>query len=87
MVAGGSYFLGAFGRLYVTTEEITPADGGKLYDKIMPTLLQSALPEILIGVVIVLVLSASMSTLASLVITSSSTLTIDLIEPMKREIY
>lgn len=86
VVAGGSYFLGAFGRLYVTTEEITPADGGKLmYDKIMPTLLQSALPEILIGVVIVLVLSASMSTLASLVITSSSTLTIDLIEPMKKE--
>ena len=40
----------------------------------------STLPDILIGVVIVLVLSASMSTLSSLVLTSSSTLTIDLIK-------
>lgn len=87
VVAGGSYFLGAFGRLFVTTEEITPVGGGKLmYDKIMPTLLQSALPEILIGIVIVLVLSASMSTLSSLVLTSSSTLVLDLIKPrMKNE--
>lgn len=86
IVAGGSYFLGAFGRLYVKPGEITPEGGGKLiYDKIMPSLLQSALPEILIGIVIVLVLSASMSTLASLVITSSSTLTIDLIEPASKK--
>jgi SSS family solute:Na+ symporter len=35
---------------------------------------------VLIGVVIMLVLSASMSTLASLVLTSSSTLTIDLVK-------
>ena len=38
-----------------------------------------ALPDILIAVVVVLVLSASMSTLSSLVIASSSTLTIDLL--------
>ncbi len=37
------------------------------------------LPDILIGIVIVLVLSASMSTLSSLVLTSSSTLTLDFI--------
>ena len=40
----------------------------------------STLPDLLIGLVIVLVLSASMSTLSSLVLTSSSTLTIDLIK-------
>ncbi len=86
IVAGGSYFLGAFGRLYVKPEDITPEGGGKLiYDKIIPSLLQSALPEILIGIVIVLVLSASMSTLSSLVITSSSTLTLDLIEPAAKK--
>ena len=39
----------------------------------------SGLPDILIAVVVVLVLSASMSTLSSLVIASSSTLTIDLL--------
>ena len=47
----------------------------------IPTLLQTALPDLLIGLVVVLVLSASMSTLSSLVLTSSSTLTIDLIRP------
>ena len=77
IVAGGCYFLGGFGRLFDT-----PAihDGDKvLYDAIIPSML-STLPDALIGVVIMLVLSASMSTLASLVLTSSSTLTIDLIK-------
>ena len=37
------------------------------------------LPDALIGLVVLLVLSASMSTLASLVLTSSSTMTLDLI--------
>ena len=41
-----------------------------------------SLPEILIGIVVILVLSASMSTLSSLVLTSSSTLTLDLINPL-----
>ena len=40
----------------------------------------SSLPDILIGIVVVLVLSASMSTLASLVLTSSSTLTLDFLK-------
>ena len=82
VVAGGSYFLGGFGRLYTTPEAITnPATGKLVYDSIIPTMLQSALPDILMGIVVVLVLSASMSTLSSLVLTSSSTLTIDMIKP------
>jgi SSS family solute:Na+ symporter len=40
----------------------------------------SKLPDILIGIVVVLVLSASMSTLSSLVLTSSSTMTLDLLK-------
>ena len=40
----------------------------------------SGLPTILIAIVIVLVLAASMSTLSSLVLTSSSTLTLDFIK-------
>ena len=51
------------------------------YDTIIPMML-SSLPDILIGIVIVLVLSASMSTLSSLVLTSSSTLTLDFIKPL-----
>lgn len=72
VVSGGCYFLGGFGRLY--SDKVNIAVDG--YDAIIPAML-STLPDILIGIVIVLVLSASMSTLSSLVLTSSSTITID----------
>lgn len=75
IVAGGCYFLGGFGRLFSTPEEVA-ANG---YDSIIPTML-SGLPTILIAVVVILVLSASMSTLSSLVLASSSTLTLDFIK-------
>jgi len=78
VVAGGCYFLGGFGRLF-DTEAIHNADGSVIYDAIIPSML-STLPDILVGIVIVLVLSASMSTLSSLVLTSSSTLTLDVIK-------
>ena len=79
IVAGGSYFLGGFGRLYADQVAMNPATGAPVYDSVVPSML-STLPDLLIGLVIVLVLSASMSTLSSLVLTSSSTLTIDLIK-------
>ncbi|MGN0689460.1 MAG: sodium:solute symporter [Oscillospiraceae bacterium] len=84
IVAGGSYFMGGFGRLFVNAEDIT-VNGKLAYDVIVPTMLNDTLPEILIGVVVVLVLSASMSTLSSLVLTSSSTLTIDMIKPFMKK--
>ncbi|MBQ1815884.1 MAG: sodium:solute symporter, partial [Ruminococcus sp.] len=73
VVAGGCYFLGGFGRLF----DVDVAANG--FDAIIPEML-SGLPDLLIAVVVILVLSASMSTLSSLVIASSSTLTIDLIK-------
>ncbi len=79
VVAGGCYFLGGFGRLFSSALNVQgdmPAGG---YDAIIPQML-SNLSDILIGIVIILVLSASMSTLSSLVLASSSTLTIDLIK-------
>ncbi len=79
VVAGGSYFLGGFGRLYASQIEYNPTTGAPVFDSIVPTML-SSLPDALIGIVIVLVLSASMSTLSSLVLTSSSTLTLDVIK-------
>ena len=75
VVAGGCYFLGGFGRLY--SEQVDVAKDG--FDSIIPTMLSNLSPA-LITLVVILVLSASMSTLSSLVITSSSTLTIDLIK-------
>ncbi len=73
IVAGGCYFLGGFGRLY----DIDVASMG--YDAIIPAMIERLAP-ILIAIVVILVLSASMSTLSSLVLASSSTLTLDLIK-------
>ncbi len=78
IVAGGCYFLGGFGRLF-DTAAIYKEDGSVAFDMIVPQML-STLPDLLIGIVIVLVLSASMSTLSSLVMTSSSTLTLDFLK-------
>ena len=77
VVAGGSYFLGGFARLF--GDKATYVDGQLQFDSLIPGML-STLPDLLIGIVVVLVLSASMSTLSSLVMTSSSTLTLDLIK-------
>ncbi len=74
VVAGGCYFLGGFGRLFGDKVDVA-AEG---FDAIIPAMLVDLSP-VLIAVVVILVLSASMSTLSSLVLTSSSTLTLDFI--------
>ena len=79
IVAGGCYFLGGFGRLFADKMEIINGLPGGSYDSVIPTML-SGLPDLLIALVVILVLSASMSTLSSLVLTSSSTFTLDLIK-------
>lgn len=82
VIAGGSYFLGGFARLIDVNAVSTAAADGTvsiMYDSIMPTLLQN-LPDLLMGILIVLVMSASMSTLSSLVLTSSSTFTLDFLK-------
>ena len=76
VVAGGCYFLGGFGRLFGMPPAL--ADGRLNFDAIVPSMLVT-LPDVIIALVVLLVLSASMSTLASLVLTSSSTMTLDLI--------
>ena len=77
IVSGGCYFLGSFGRLF-PEPAFSPDKHKYAYDSIVPSMLE-ILPDILIALVVLLVLSASMSTLASLVLTSSSTMTLDLI--------
>lgn len=83
IVAGGCYFLGGFGKLYFN--EMTAGgfltEKGVLFDKVVPTMLSDLAP-VIVALIIVLVLSASMSTLSSLVLTSSSTLTLDVINPV-----
>ena len=83
VVAGGCYFLGGFGRLFVDAGEGGAPKGG--FDGIVPSMMGELSP-FLFAIVLVLVLSASMSTLSSLVLTSSSVFTIDLIKPFKKDL-
>ncbi|MBE6707799.1 MAG: sodium:solute symporter [Ruminococcaceae bacterium] len=83
VVAGGCYFLGGFGRLFGDIVERNPETGAVIYDSIIPGMLKG-LPDVVIGIVLILVVSASMSTLSSLVLTSSSTLTLDMIVPASK---
>lgn len=76
LVAGGCYFLGGFGRLF--DSPALYVDGKMAFDSIVPSMLIT-LNDAIIGLVVLLVLAASMSTLAGLVLTSSSTMTLDLI--------
>jgi len=78
VVAGGCYFIGSFGRLYEGIVERN-ALGEVIFDSIIPNIL-SGFSEIMIGLIVVLVFAASISTLSSLVMASSSTLTLDFIK-------
>lgn len=82
VVSGGCYFLGGFGRLFGAE---TLPNGRLDFDSVVPSMLVT-LPDVIIILVILLVLSASMSTLASLVLTSSSTMTLDLIYRDKKSL-
>lgn len=77
LIAGGAYFVGSFGRLFfLYNNAASPSNP----DMVMPMILEWALPEVLYGLIIILVLSASMSTLSSLVLVSGSAITLDLVK-------
>lgn len=76
VIAGGSYFIGAFGRLF--WEEEKP-----VFDMLVPNMITKALPDVLIGLVLLMVLSASISSLASLALTAGSTFAVDLVEGIR----
>ncbi len=71
IVGCGAYFIGSMITRFV--DEVP--DGN--YDKLIPTMLVENLPSALLGLIIVLLFSASMSTLAALTLSSSSTVAVD----------
>jgi SSS family solute:Na+ symporter len=81
IISGGCYLLGGFGRLFDSPAMHAGGDlsGAVVYDAVIPEML-SKFPDLLIGVVIVLVFAASISTLSSLVMASASTLTLDFLK-------
>lgn len=89
IIGASAYFTGALGRLFFIDQEtgipIMPGATGAspnngIADMVIPNMLEKALPAALMGIIIVLILSASMSTLASLVLVSSSTISIDFVK-------
>jgi len=80
IIGVGAYGVGSIGHLYFDTLPVDPATGQATVDLIIPTIVQTALPEAAAVLIILLILSASMSTLSSLVLISSSALTIDLLK-------
>jgi SSS family solute:Na+ symporter/sodium/proline symporter len=75
LVGGAAYFVGTFGRLFLNN---TMPEAGS--DAIMPEVMKVALPTSLMGLILVLILAASMSTLSSLVLVSSSSISMDLVK-------
>lgn len=80
LIGGVAYFTGATARVFLSPENAPAAfEGGKpLFDALMPELLANVIPDSLSVLMLLLVLSASMSTLAALVLISSSSLVKDL---------
>jgi len=74
IVGGIAYLLGAFGP--VVLNNTLPEAG---YDAVIPTMINATMPDAIMGLIVVVLLAASMSTLASLVMSSSSAIAIDLI--------
>jgi len=84
IIGCGAYFIGSFGRVVLNNQ--LPEAGG--YDAVVPSMLIEAfggsiVSNILLSLILLLVLSASMSTLSSIVLTSSSAITVDLLEEYK----
>jgi SSS family solute:Na+ symporter len=75
-----AYFSGSFSRLLLTPANAPGAFAGgrPVFDALVPELLAKAVPPSLIIFIMLLILSASMSTLAALVLISSSSVAKDL---------
>ncbi len=89
LVAGGGYFIGSLCYRYFSFEQLNnpDAEGFIAQDYIVPNMLaKSNLPSVLLGVVLVLLIAASVSTLCSVTLTASSTLTIDFIKHFKKDL-
>jgi solute:Na+ symporter, SSS family len=81
LIGGVAYFIGSTTRIFITPEATPEAFimGAPIADRLMPELLTNVIPEALSVVILLLILSASMSTLAALVLISSSSFSKDFV--------
>ena len=80
LITFGGYFTGITGRLLLNNQK------PESFDMIVPQIISQALPTWVSAIIFVLIISASMSTLASLVLASSSAIAVDLIKGMKPDL-
>jgi SSS family solute:Na+ symporter len=79
VIGFSAYLVGTSAHVFFTPDSLPKTASGAInFDLIVPLLLTRLLPELLLAVILLLVLSASMSTLSSLVLVSSSSVAIDL---------
>jgi SSS family transporter len=76
IIGCGAYLMGSLVTLFVSEETFANSLGG-VTDKLVPEMLVNNLSSAMLGLIIVLLFSASMSTLAALAMSSSSTVTVD----------
>ena len=84
IIGCGAYFIGSLSRIVLNNQ--LPAGGA---DSVIPEMLVTALggsgiTVIILAVILILLLSASMSTLASVVLTSSSAISVDLLPEVSK---
>ncbi len=80
LVAGGGYFIGSLCYRFFTPETLP------VQDYIVPEMLSRIdMPAVLVGVVLMLLIAASVSTLCSVTLTASSTFAIDFIGHYKKD--
>lgn len=83
IITTGAYIMGSMSRLILNNDESLFTESGKVvYDKIVPLVINQTLPKIVIGILLVVILAASMSTLSSIVLASSTTFVMDLVKPI-----
>ncbi len=79
IIGGAAYFTGSMSHLFFNNlGELNVKPGVAPEDTIIPTMLVNYLPKPLLSLMLVLLLSASMSTLSGIVLVSSSAIAIDL---------
>lgn len=79
IVGVGAYFIGSMITRFVSGDVFSGQLGGNS-DKLIPEMLVNNLPPAMLGLIVVLLFSASMSTLAALSLSSSSTVTVDFVK-------
>lgn len=83
IVAGGGYFIGSLAHLFFRSLDDIPGNGAGKTDYLIPNMLKmSEISDVLIGIILVLLIAASVSTLSSITITATSTLTMDFVAPV-----